>query len=90
LHVFPFSAHTQGQTIPASTFTDQISWTTKKEREHRLQTVADEVRNKFISENKEKSHRVLVEGKGEWWTENYIKVPVPEGAKRGDVIEVVL
>jgi tRNA A37 methylthiotransferase MiaB len=25
LHAFPFSAHTQGQTIPASTFADQIS-----------------------------------------------------------------
>ena len=90
LHAFPFSAHTQGQTIPASTFADQISWSIKKEREARLQAVADEVRNTFIVENKEKSHRVLVEGKGEWWTENYIKVPVPEWAKRGEVIEVEL
>lgn len=90
LHAFPFSAHTQGQTIPASTFADQISWTIKKERVARVQVIADEVRDKFIAENKEKSHRVLVEGKGEWWTENYIKVPVPEGAKRGDVIEVEL
>ena len=90
LHAFPFSAHTQGQTIPASTFSDQISWTIKKEREARLQAVADTVRNEFIIENKGITHRVLVEGKGEWRTENYIKVPVPEWAKRGEIIAVEL
>jgi len=36
IHVFPFSDHHKGETVPASFYPDQVGQAVKKEREARL------------------------------------------------------
>ena len=94
LHAFPFSDHTQREKIPASFLSDQIKQEVKKDREIRLISKWDEIRENFISQNKWKNHKVLIEerrdGKRKWWTENYIQVEVEWDYNRGEIIDFKL
>ena len=91
LHAFPFSDHTQRESIPASLFKNQINQKIKKDREIRLISKWDEIREKFILQNKWTSHKVLIEErrnwKRRWWTENYIQVELEWEHNRGDIID---
>ena len=94
LHAFPFSDHTQRERIPASFLPDQVKQSVKKDREIRLISKWDEIREKFIAQNKWTSHKVLIEErrnwKRKWWTENYIQVEVEWNYNRGEIIDFVL
>ena len=94
LHAFPFSDHTQRDTIPASFLPNQVDHKIKKEREIRLISKWDEIREKFIQSNKWILHQVLIEErrnwKWRWWTENYIQVEVEGEHNRWDIIDFTL
>ncbi len=94
LHAFPFSDHTQREKIPASFLSGQIKQSVKKDREIRLISKWDEIREMFITQNKWTSHKVLIEErrdwKRRWWTENYIQIGVEGDYNRGDVIDFIL
>ena len=94
LHAFPFSDHTQRESIPASFFSDQVKQSVKKDREIRLISKWDEIREKFIQLNKWTLHQVLIEErrnwKWRWWTENYIQVEVEGEHNRWDIIDFTL
>ena len=94
LHAFPFSDHTQRERIPASFLPNQIKQSVKKDREIRLISKWDEIREKFITQNRWTSHNVLIEERRnwirKWWTENYIQVEVKWNYNRGDIIGFVL
>ena len=94
LHAFPFSDHTQRERIPASFLENQIEHKDKKERELRLISKWDEIREKFIEQNKWTKHKVLIEErrdwKWRWWTENYIQVEIEWNYNRGDIIDYTL
>lgn len=94
LHAFPFSDHTQRERIPASFLPDQAKQGIKKERENRLISKWDEIRDKFIQSNVWTSHKVLIEERRNWrwrwWTENYIQVEVKWDYDRGEIIDYVL
>lgn len=94
LHAFPFSDHTQRERIPASFLPNQVKQSVKKERENRLISKWDEIREKFIAQNKWTSHKVLIEErrnwKRRWWTENYIQIEVEGDYNRGEIIDLVI
>ena len=94
LHAFPFSDHTQRERIPASFLPDQVAQKIKKEREIRLISKWDEIREKFIAQNKWTKHKVLIEErrdwKWRWWTENYIQVEIEWNYNRGEIIDFEL
>ena len=94
LHAFPFSDHTQRERIPASFLPNQVNQKIKKDREIRLISKWDEIREKFIIQNKWTSHKVLIEerrdGKRKWWTENYIQVEIEWNYSRGEMIDFVI
>ncbi len=91
LHAFPFSDHTQRERIPASFLENQVAQKIKKEREIRLISKWDEIREKFIAQNKWTKHKVLIEErrdwKWRWWTENYIQVEIEWNYNRGEIID---
>jgi len=91
LHAFPFSDHTQRERIPASFLSGQVKQWVKKERETRLISKWDEIREKFIVQNKWTSHKVLIEERRnwirKWWTENYIQVEIKWNYNRGEIID---
>jgi len=94
LHAFPFSDHIQRERIPASFLPDQVDQKVKKEREIRLISKWDEIRENFIAHNKWTSHKVLIEErrdwKWRWWTENYIQVEVEGDFNRWEIIDFML
>lgn len=94
LHTFPFSDHTQRERIPASFLPNQIEHKIKKEREVRLISKWDEIRDKFIQSNVWTSHKVLIEERRNWrwrwWTENYIQVELEWDYDRGEIIDYTL
>lgn len=94
LHAFPFSDHTQRDWIPASLFPNQIELNIKKERETRLISLWDKVRDDFIMKNKWSFHKVLIEEKKSWkwrwWTENYIQVDLVWNYNKWDIVDIVL
>lgn len=94
LHAFPFSDHTQRERIPASFLPNQVKQSVKKDREIRLISKWDEIREKFIAQNKWTSHKVLIEErrnwKRRWWTENYIQIEVEGDYSRGEIVNLVL
>lgn len=94
LHAFPFSDHTQRERIPASFLPNQVKQSVKKDREIRLISKWDEIREKFIQSNKGTSHKVLIEErrnwKRKWWTENYIQVEVEGDYNRGEITDYIL
>lgn len=94
LHAFPFSDHTQRERIPASFLPNQVKQSVKKDREIRLISKWDEIREKFIAQNKWTSHKVLIEErrnwKRRWWTENYIQIEVEGDYSRGEIIDLVI
>jgi threonylcarbamoyladenosine tRNA methylthiotransferase MtaB len=94
LHAFPFSDHTQRERIPASFLWDQVNQKTKKDREIRLISKWDEIREKFIQSNKWTSHKILIEErrdwKWRWWTENYIQVELERDYNRGEIIDYIM
>lgn len=94
LHAFPFSSHDKWESIPAHLFRNQVPFHIKKQRERKLISIWNEIREKFIAENKWLPQKVLVEEKknGKWrgWTGNYIQVELDWERKRGEIVEVVL
>ena len=94
LHAFPFSAHDKWESIPAHLFKNQVPFHIKKQRERELISVWDEIREKFIAENKWLPQKVLVEekknGKWRWWTWNYIQVELDWEYKRWEIVEIIL
>ncbi len=94
LHAFPFSDHTQRERIPASFLPNQVNQKIKKERERKLISKWDEIRQNFIDQNKWTKHKVLIEERRNWrwrwWTENYIQVEVEGDHSRWDIINITL
>jgi len=94
LHVFPFSDHHKGETIPASSYPNQVPQSTKQARVRELITKGDEIREKFITANKGISHQILIEeqrnGKRRGWTENYIQVELEGEYKKGEIVSYIL
>ena len=94
LHAFPFSDHTQRERIPASLLPNQVNQKDKKEREMRLISKGDEIREMFIVQNKWTKHKVLIEErrnwKRKWWTENYIQIELEGDYNRGDIIDCII
>jgi len=92
LHAFPFSSHDKWESIPAHLFKNQVPFHIKKQRERELISVWNEIREKFIAENKWLVQKVLVEekknGKWRWWTGNYIQVELDWDYKRGEIVEI--
>jgi threonylcarbamoyladenosine tRNA methylthiotransferase MtaB len=90
LHAFPFSDHHKGETIPASLYPHQVPQEIKKERESRLLSVGEKVRNDFIAKNAGAQHTVLIEEyrKGKWRgrTENYIQVELEGEYQKGQIV----
>ena len=78
IHAFPFSPHEYWENVPAGFFGDQISDEVKKDRMKRLNEIWDEIRANFITSQKWKTLKVLVERVSstgfKWWTQNYIEV----------------
>jgi len=78
LHAFPFSAHTMWESVPAGKFKDQVDEKVKKERLDRLLELWEKNRQDFITSQKGKPLKVLIEKKSgdsfSGWTENYIEV----------------
>lgn len=76
LHGFPFSNHTFWESVPASSYENQIDEKIKKERLDRLISIWDKIRNTFIDSQKWKTLQVLIENVKDWnfkwWSENYI------------------
>lgn len=77
LHAFPFSAHEMWESVPAWSFPNQIDEKIKKERMNKLLELWDKIRENFISSQKWKYLKVLIESvkwdSFKWWTENYIE-----------------
>lgn len=94
LHAFPFSSHDKGESIPAHLFKNQVPFHIKKQRERELISVWNEIREKFIAENKWLPQKVLVEEKknGKWrgWTGNYIQAELDWEYKRGEIVDYVI
>lgn len=92
LHAFPFSSHDKWESIPAHLFKNQVPFHIKKQRERELISVWNEIREKFIAENKWLPQKVLVEEKknGKWrgWTGNYIQAELDWEYKRGEIVEI--
>ncbi len=94
LHAFPFSDHTQRERIPASFLPNQVAQKIKKDREIRLISKWDEIRENFITQNEWTSHKVLIEEKRNWkwrwWTENYIQIEMKGNYDRWDIVDATL
>ena len=94
LHAFPFSDHTQRERVPASFLPNQIDYKVKKEREDRLISKWEKVRNEFIKLNRWITHQVLIEERKnwsrKWWTENYIQIETKWDYNRWDTIDFIL
>ena len=94
LHAFPFSSHDKWESIPAHLFKNQVPFHIKKQRERELISVWNEIREKFIAENKWLPQKVLVEEKknGKWrgWTGNYIQVELDWDYKRWEIVNILL
>lgn len=94
LHAFPFSSHDKWESIPAHLFKNQVPFHIKKQRERELISVWNEIREKFIAENKWLPQKVLVEekknGKWRWWTGNYIQVELDWDYKRWEIVNILL
>lgn len=94
VHVFPFSWHTKGESVPAWKFQNQIPNSIKIQRKKKLSEVADQVRNSFIQKNKWLKHSVLIEekkdNKWQWWTENYIQINLDWDYAKGEITVVTL
>ena len=92
LHAFPFSSHDKWESIPAHLFKNQVPFHIKKQRERELISVWNEIREKFIAENRWLTQKVLVEekknGKWRWWTGNYIQVELDWEYKRWEIVEI--
>ena len=94
LHAFPFSSHDKWESIPAHLFKNQVPFHIKKQRERELISVWNEIREKFIAENKWLPQKVLVEekknGKWRWWTWNYIQAELDWDYKRWEIVNILL
>ena len=94
LHAFPFSSHDKWESIPAHLFKNQVPFHIKKQRERELISVWNEIREKFIAENKWLPQKVLVEEKknGKWrgWTWNYIQAELDWEYKRWEIVNILL
>ncbi len=94
LHVFSFSSHVRGETVPASGFDYKVSSEIKKEREKSLKELVSELEEDFVSLNKSKKLTILVENKDSWnswgWSENYIRLWVSWVYKKWELVETYL
>ena len=94
LHAFPFSSHDKWESIPAHLFKNKVPFHIKKQRERELISVWNEIREKFIAENKWLPQKVLVEEKknGKWrgWTWNYIQAELDWEYKRWEIVNILL
>ena len=94
LHAFPFSSHDKWESIPAHLFKNQVPFHIKKQRERELISVWNEIREKFIAENKWLPQKVLVEekknGKRRGWTWNYIQAELDWDYKRWEIVNILL
>ncbi len=93
LHVFPFSPHYKWFTVPASSF-PQIAQEIKKQREKKILSLWNELRQEFINKQKGQTFNVLIEQKDwnicKWWTENYIFLEFESEKNIWDIVSVVL
>ncbi len=97
LHAFPFSAHEMWESVPAWKYKNQIDEKTKKSRMERLNILWDKLREDFISSQKWKKLKVLIESvkndDWKWWTQNYIEATNKNfrisswSVKRNEIVE---
>lgn len=87
IHVFPYSLRAG---TPAAARTDQVPPETKAQRAARLRELADALRAAELERRRGTRELAIVEGEGIALTESYFEVPVPDGARPGDIVEVVL
>lgn len=94
LHAFPFSSHDKGESIPAHLFKNQVPFHIKKQRERELISLWNEIRERFIAENKWLPQKVLVEEKknGKWRgrTGNYIQAELDWEYKRWEIVDYII
>ncbi len=86
LHVFPFSSHQLGDTVPASKY-EQIPMNIKKEREKQLMEVCEQNHKKLIEATKWKKVQVLIESNNSGWTENYLKFESKRNLNNWEIYE---
>ena len=86
IHVFPYSMR---EGTPAAQRPDQVDAEVKKERARILRELSDELRGADFDKRKGTSEYALVETKYAM-SESYYELPIPEGAKQGDLVCVTL
>ncbi|MBQ1856490.1 MAG: tRNA (N(6)-L-threonylcarbamoyladenosine(37)-C(2))-methylthiotransferase MtaB, partial [Anaerovibrio sp.] len=91
MHVFPYSPRTG---TPAAKMTDQVPEPVKKERVHRLQSLAQEMANDFHSQYLGTVQEVLFEtnndGITDGLTDTYIRVYTDDEVETGELYKVRL
>lgn len=91
MHIFPYSV--RSGTV-ASKLSGDVQPCIVKEREHILQMLNLEFKQKFLKKNIKQSHSVLVEefedGYSVGYTDNYIYVYIPKKLKVGSIVDVTL
>lgn len=93
LHAFPFSSHNKWESVPASTFKNQIPKEIKKEREQKVLTLGDDLRKNLEQKSKGQKMNILLEdcqdGVWSWWTPNYLQWSIVWDYNRGDIVEII-
>lgn len=91
MHVFPYSKRTG---TPAAEMPDQVPEPVKKERVHRLQTLANEMSQAYCESYLGTEQRVLFEtdtdGEKDGLTDTYIRVYTNDAVELGDIYQVSL
>ncbi len=87
LHVFPYSDR---PFTKASKFWPKVPPKVVKERIKLLKELSERKRKEFLQRVKGSTVRALVLGNGKMLTENYLELPSPKDAKKGEIVRVKL
>lgn len=92
IHIFPYS---ERKGTLATKFQDNVDKCEQKRREHILQQINSDCKEKFYNQNKNTIHKVLIEesvdGKVSLgYTDNYIYTYIDAKCNSGDIVEVRL
>ena len=83
LHVFPYS---EREGTPAARIPDQVHPPVRKERAAKLRALGDQQMQKFLKQNINKTHHILVEKEGMAHTENFAPVRISGDYKPGTLL----
>jgi threonylcarbamoyladenosine tRNA methylthiotransferase MtaB len=94
LHTFPFSPHKIYETVPAWNFSNQVKQELKLKREKQVIELWNRIEQEFITSQKWKSFKVLLEENKWWiwngWTENYINVSMKWKYNRWEIVDYIM